>query len=527
MPQEETPKNPDSLRALADAYGLPLVEQLDEVEVAADLIASLPVAWAREHLLVPVRVGGVASLLTPDPLNVERQQHVNLVTGHQLPPVLASPELIASCIERCYSTGHDSPSNFIDEQLSAAIPEVLSSASEDLLGAEGDTPVTRLVNLIVLDALKQRASDIHFEPLESHLRVRFRIDGTLYEQASPPRNMTAPLVSRLKVMGHMDIAEKRLPQDGMARLRVGPREIDVRLSTVPVADGERVVLRLLDREQALLPLDQLGLASSTLDGFRGMLTESNGMVVVCGATGSGKTTTLYAALNEIDTSRKNVLTIEEPVEYQLENIGQIQVHPKIGLTFSMGLRHILRQDPDVVLVGETRDLETAEIAIRASLTGHLVFTTLHTNDAVGALVRLTDMGVEPYLVASCLRGVLAQRLLRKLCPLCRRGDVVDAARATALGDWAVPLTGQTVYSAVGCSACMEGYAGRIGIFELITVDDEIRQLIRSEALDVAAVRRSLQARGVAGLVDSALDKVRVGETSLEEVATLASLVSGG
>ncbi len=527
MPRSETPMNPASLRKLADEYGLQFIDQPAAVEVAPELITALPVAWAREQLLLPVRVDGVAVVLTSDPLNLEKQQHVNLVTGQQLVPVLAAPEFVASCIERCYATGHDSPAEFIDEQRTITGEEARVTSAEDLLGAEGDTPVTRLVNLIVLDALKQRASDIHFEPLESHLRVRFRIDGTLYEQASPPRNMTAPLVSRLKVMGHMDIAEKRLPQDGMARLRVGQREIDVRLSTVPVAEGERVVLRLLDRARALLPLGQLGLAAATLDGFREQLTQSNGMVVVCGATGSGKTTTLYAALNEIDTSRKNVLTIEEPVEYQLENIGQIQVHPKIGLTFSMGLRHILRQDPDVVLVGETRDLETAEIAIRASLTGHLVFTTLHTNDAVGALARLTDMGVEPYLVASCLRGVLGQRLVRQLCPACCQPDVVDAARVAALGEWAAPLLGTTVSAPRGCAACMEGYAGRIGIFELIVVDDDIRQLIRNESLDTRAVRRALQAQGVPGLLEGALEKVREGVTSLDEAATLASLVAGG
>ncbi len=527
MPQPDPPMTPSSLHELAEEYGLQLIDQPAAIEVAPDLISDLPVAWAREQLLLPVRVDGVASVLTSDPLNLEKQQHVALVTGLPLVPVLASAEFVASCIERCYATGHDSPAEFIDEQLTMNAPEERVLGAEDLLGGEGDTPVTRLVNLIVLDALKQRASDVHFEPLESHLRVRFRIDGTLYEQASPPRNMTAALVSRLKVMGHMDIAEKRLPQDGMARLRVGPREIDVRLSTVPVAEGERVVLRLLDRERALLPLGDLGLAESTLDGFRQQLRQSNGMVVVCGATGSGKTTTLYAALNEIDTSRKNVLTIEEPVEYQLENIGQIQVHPKIGLTFSMGLRHILRQDPDVVLVGETRDLETAEIAVRASLTGHLVFTTLHTNDAVGALVRLADIGVEPYLIASCLRGVLGQRLVRQLCPACRVDELVDAARVEELGAWASPLLGTTVSAPRGCAACMEGYAGRIGIFELIVVDDELRQLIRNASLDVTAVRRLLQARGVPGLVEGALAKVREGVTSLDEVAALASLVTGG
>ena len=314
----------------------------------------------------------------------------------------------------------------------------IETGEVDYQSLEGETdeysqPVVRLVNALLSDAVKRGASDIHIEPFANALAVRYRIDGLFYAQPPPPRPLENALIARLKVMAKLDLAEKRLPQDGVARVRVGAREIDVRVSSVPVAEGERIVLRLLHRESTRFTLNELGMSAGMLEEFRGILRAPHGIVLVTGPTGSGKTTTLYAALRELDTAHLNVLTIEDPIEYQLPDIGQMQVHPKIGLTFARGLRHVLRQDPDVVLVGETRDLETAEIVVRASLTGHLVFTTLHTNDATGAVTRLVDMGIAPYLLASAARAVLAQRLVRRLCPKCRRETALTAEEAAWLG----------------------------------------------------------------------------------------------
>jgi general secretion pathway protein E len=399
-------------------------------------------------------------------------------------------------------------------------PGVPSLRTDDLLAAAEKAPVTQLVNLLLLEAVKRRASDIHFEPFESRLRVRYRVDGVLYEQSSPPKPMEAALVSRLKVMAKMDIAEKRLPQDGMAKVRVGEREIDIRVSTVPVAEGERVVLRLLDRSSALLPLSVLGMAEPMLRSFNGLIASPNGIVVVSGPTGSGKTTTLYAALGCMDSQRRNIMTIEDPIEYQIPDIGQMQVKPKIGLTFASGLRHILRQDPDIILVGETRDMETAEIALRAALTGHLVFTTLHTNDAPGAVLRLADMGVEPYLLASCVRGILAQRLVRRLCPACRREALIPHDKVQSLDVRLRKLEGQRGWSAVGCAKCLEGYRGRVGLFELMRVDGELQEAIRSGGLKADSLRSIAASHGMLGLADDGADKILGGITTLDEVSSV-------
>jgi general secretion pathway protein E len=343
------------------------------------------------------------------------------------------------------------------------------------------------------------------------------VDGLLYEQASPPKRLERALVSRMKVMAHLDIAEKRLPQDGSARVRVGEREIDVRVSTIPVGEGERVVLRLLNRESSVLPLSALGMPDDVKKTWESLLREAHGLMIVCGPTGSGKTTTLYGSISQLDTKGRNVLTIEDPVEYQLPDIGQMQVKPKIGLSFAGGLRHILRQDPDVILVGETRDNETAEIAVRASLTGHLVFTTLHTNDAAGAMIRMMDMGVETYLLAAALRGVLAQRLVRKLCPLCRKPVAAKAEELALLGESGRKLEGRTVYEPGGCPECLAGYRGRIGIFELLVVDEAMQEAMRTGAESGRQMKLTSGTGVRRTLLDDGLAKVLEGGTSLSEV----------
>jgi len=517
----EQPASGDSdLARRAAEYGIEWVTALDDAALDPELLTQLPVEWARENAMLPVRHHEQLCLLVTDPADVAKQEYVAILVGHELQPVLAPHDLIMACIERGYFRKENSPADFIDDLGTAEKGEGKRKVA-DLLEVANTAPVTQLINLILLDAFKQRASDIHVEPFEHRLRIRYRIDGILYEQSSPPTNMVQALVSRLKVMSHMDIAERRLPQDGMARVRVGEREVDIRVSTIPVAEGERVVLRLLDKDSTLLPLSDLGMASECHDQFDVLMRQPNGIIVVCGPTGSGKTTTLYAALGSLDATKRNILTIEDPIEYQIENIGQIQVKSKIGLSFANGLRHILRQDPDVILVGETRDAETAEIAMRAALTGHLVFTTLHTNDAASAVVRLIDMGVEPYLIASCLRGILAQRLVRKLCVNCRAQHVVTPEDVVSCKPLAV-LVGKSVWSAVGCEDCTEGYCGRVGLFELLTISTALRDSIREGRCNLADVREAAATQPFTGLLDDGISKVLDGTTTIDEILAAAS-----
>lgn len=518
------PAELERLRERGRAEGLRVLDQVPPEALDPALVAELSVDWARSHVLLPVILDGRACVLTAAPDDVAPQEHLSLLLGCDLQPVLAPRAVILQAIEQCYYRRDASPGDFLKD-LGAATPAAPVNrpgpASADLLQVAHEAPVTQLVNLVLLEAVQRRASDIHVEPYENRLRVRYRIDGVLYEQTAPPKHMEEALVSRLKVMAHMDVAERRLPQDGMARVRVGEREIDVRVSTIPVAEGERVVLRLLDSRSALLPLADLGMRSAMYAAFAHLLASPDGMVIVCGPTGSGKTTTLYAALGRLDATRRNILTIEDPIEYQLPDIGQMQVKPKIGLTFAAGLRHILRQDPDVILVGETRDLETAEIAIRSALTGHLVFTTLHTNDAPGAVLRLADMGVAPHLLAACLRGVLAQRLVRRLCPQCRRPAVLGGAVPGLRADLRAAHAGRGLWLPGGCPACLEGYHGRVGLFELMPVGSELCDALRRHGGDVADIRQVAAGHGLLPLIDDGLEKVFAGLTSLADVLAVA------
>jgi len=509
-----------SLAELADRYGVEYLQSVPDEMLDPALVVSLPVEWARSHVVLPVRWKGRLCALTCDPASLQLMEDLAILLGGRLEPVVSSRSEILRSIERCYYRREHSPGEFVKElETPLAQPHAVpQTQSEDLLQATAQAPVSQLVNLILLEAVKARASDIHFEPFESSLRVRYRVDGVLYEKSAPPKHMESALIARLKVMGKMDIAETRLPQDGMARVRVGEREIDIRVSTVPVAEGERVVLRLLDRDSTQLPMESLGMSNRILAALREVLRQSNGVIIVCGPTGSGKTTTLYAALGQMDAKRRNIMTIEEPIEYQLPDIGQMQVKPKIGLTFATSLRHILRQDPDVVLVGEIRDSETADIAVRASLTGHLVLTTLHTNDAMGAVMRLVDMGVERYLLASCLRAVLAQRLVRRLCPACKRESAmpeVALEHARRAG-----IAGRVAWQPVGCPSCLEGYSGRCGVFEFLKVDPALQEHIRLGAgggADAPVMSREMT------LVADGMDKVCTGATSWDEVRTVLSL----
>ncbi len=505
----------------ASEFGIEWIATLDDAALDPALLTQLPVEWARKNTMLPVRLHEKPCLLVTDPAGINKQEYVAILVGQELAPVLATRELVLASIERGYFRKENSPADFIDD-LEVTDQSMGRRKVDDLLEVANAAPVTQLINLILLDAFKQRASDIHVEPFEHRLRIRYRIDGVLYEQSSPPPNMVQALVSRLKVMAHMDIAERRLPQDGMARVRIGEREVDIRVSTVPVAEGERVVLRLLDTDSTLLPLSDLGMSGAIREGFDALMRYPNGIIVVCGPTGSGKTTTLYAALGSLNATKQNILTIEDPIEYQIDNIGQIQVKAKIGLSFSNGLRHILRQDPDVILVGETRDAETAEIAMRAALTGHLVFTTLHTNDAASAIVRLIDMGVESYLIASCLRGILAQRLVRKLCIHCRQPHVVtdaDVAKYAPLKT----LVGKKVWNAVGCEHCASGYCGRIGLFELLAITPALRDCIREGSCNLSEIRDTAATMSFISLLEDGAAKVLDGTTTIDEIFGAAAI----
>ena len=393
--------------------------------------------------------------------------------------------------------------------LAEQVPE-----TEDLLEQEDDAPIIRLINAILGEAIKENASDIHLETFEKRLVVRFRVDGILREVLEPKRELAALLVSRIKVMARLDIAEKRIPQDGRISLKVGGREVDVRVSTLPSANGERVVLRLLDKQAGRLNLQHLGMSARDRDLMEATVRKPHGILLVTGPTGSGKTTTLYASLVSLNDRSRNILTVEDPIEYHLEGIGQTQVNAKVDMTFARGLRAILRQDPDVVMVGEIRDKETAEIAVQASLTGHLVLSTLHTNSAIGAITRLVDMGVEPFLLSSSLLGVLAQRLVRVLCPHCKEAYQADAAECTLLGVSAV--SPPNLYHARGCAEChQQGYRGRTGIYELVVFDDQLRTLIHNAASEQDMVRHA-RTLGSSIRADG-MRNVLAGVTTLEEV----------
>ncbi|MCQ8103837.1 type II secretion system ATPase GspE [Methylomonas sp. SURF-2] len=386
---------------------------------------------------------------------------------------------------------------------------------EDLLESEDEAPIIRLINALLTEAVKENASDIHIEPYEARMVVRFRVDGVLREIIEPQREFAPMVISRLKVMAKLDIAEKRLPQDGRISLNIGGRTVDVRVSTLPSGHGERVVLRLLDKQANQLNLKQVGMAQSELECIQGMIARPHGIILVTGPTGSGKTTSLYAIVNQLNQRSRNILTVEDPIEYYLDGIGQTQVNSKVEMTFAKGLRAILRQDPDVVMVGEIRDRETAEIAVQASLTGHLVLSTLHTNTAVGAITRLRDMGVEPFLLASSLVGVIAQRLVRVLCPHCKQAAAVDGRDLLGLGYAGMPDAVVKVYRPQGCPLCYgHGYKGRAGIFELIALDSGMTKRIHDGAGDMELEQ---YARTLApSIQQSALDKVLAGETSLDE-----------
>jgi general secretion pathway protein E len=470
---------PTDLDLLSLRFGIPILKELVHTPFVRGKIHAVPYTFAKTRLLLPIdeEEDGRLVVALSNPLDLEAIEELRKITGKEVREGLASRAEIEEAIEQCYHQKDDETSQLI-ASLKHEIKQGADSDEEgyDLLEQKADSPVIRMLNALLMEAIQQGASDIHFEPMETGISIRYRIDGVLQKRHAPPRDYQAQLITRIKVMSRLDIAEHRLPQDGRIKLKMGGRQIDFRVSTVPTVFGERIVLRILDKGNVVLGLGKLGMRADVLEAFNKLIRLSEGIVLVTGPTGSGKTTTLYSGLSEIGSSETNIMTIEDPVEYKLPHMAQIGVNPKIDLTFSKGLRHILRQDPDVIMIGEIRDKETAEIAIQASLTGHLVLSTLHTNDAPSALTRLVDMGIEPYLLSSAVVGILAQRLVRTICPHCAIPYIPTSQELKELG-----LTETKLFRGQGCAHCFgSGYKGRHGIYELMLVGSAIkRQILQS------------------------------------------------
>jgi general secretion pathway protein E len=518
------------LRALALQLDVAFLDRIDVEGASPDLVKKVPINFAKAAKVLPLgpTPDGVTRVAVADPLDTAALDHLAILLGTALEPVLVSAQAVLDAINSVYDRAADEHDKIMEGLESEDLESVAHELEEptDLLDADDEAPIIRLVNSLLFRAVKERASDIHINPEERDLSVRYRIDGELRDVIHPPKRIQAALASRIKILGGLNIAEKRLPQDGRIRIKIAGKDVDIRLSTVPTAHGERIVMRLLDKSNVILDLEAIGFEPWQLEIIDQLITRSHGIMLVTGPTGSGKTTTLYAALSKINSPNLNILTIEDPVEIQLRGAGQVQVNPKIELTFASGLRSFLRQDPDVILVGEIRDLETAEIAIQASLTGHLVFSTLHTNDAAGAVTRLVDMGVQPFLVASSLHGVLAQRLVRVLCRECKKPyaptqEELDAAHITPriLAEAGNP---KVLYKSAGCPACQgTGYQGRTGIYELMLVDDDVRQLILKN-VDSNTIKKKAVERGMLTLLEHGASKIARGITTAAEVLSVTA-----
>ncbi|MFA5516808.1 MAG: type II secretion system ATPase GspE [Desulfuromonadales bacterium] len=510
---------PDVLgRALAAQQGVPYLDSLAGRFANEELLDLVPISFAKEYRIFPMeRKDGRLRVAVADPLDTRPLNDLATLTREFIEVAVADPEEILRAINRSYEERAGATQETIEDIETGGDPLAAGLEPADLIDAADEAPIIRFVNSLITQAYKQRASDIHIEPFEAELIARYRIDGLLYEVMRPPAKAQASITSRIKIMANLNIAEKRLPQDGRFRVRIAGKDVDVRVSTLPTAFGERVVMRLLDKTSNVLSLEDIGMGPGMLGPVQQMIQKSHGIFLVTGPTGSGKTTTLYAALTRLNSRDKNIITVEDPIEYQLPGVGQIQVNAKINLTFAAGLRSILRQDPDIIMVGEIRDGETAEIAVQSALTGHMVFSTLHTNDAAGALTRLVEMGVEPFLAASSIVGILAQRLVRRICPNCREAYQPGAEMLREMGlAGAVPVDAN-FYRGVGCTQCLDiGYRGRSGIYELLPVDEQVRDLLLQNK-DSASIKAAAIKKGMKTLRDAGLAMALAGETSIEEV----------
>jgi general secretion pathway protein E len=518
--QNGTIRESDLLKAFGIQFGLPLWSTISTEDMDTSFTQEIPIQFLKKHRMVPVAIPGGVYIAVNDPMLFQPLDDLRLILGwNGGETVLASRSAILSAINFAYDMSRDSAEQVIQDMREEDRDLIISAVEEtgDLLDDTSDAPIIKLVNLMLSQAVKGRASDIHIEPYQNRIKIRYRVDGILYDMISPPKHIQSTLISRIKIMAKLNIAEKRLPQDGRIEIRIGDKNVDIRVSTIPTAFGERVVLRLLDKSNVLLRLSDLGMSEEGLKVFNELIKFAHGIILVTGPTGSGKTTTLYAALSIINNSDINIITIEDPIEYRIEGIGQIQVNPKIDLTFANGLRSIVRQDPDVILVGEIRDLETAEIAIQAALTGHLVFSTLHTNDSASAVTRLIDMGIEPFLVTSSVISILAQRLVRTVCNECKAAYTPDEESLQNIGITSEMFAGKKIYEGKGCQGCLNtGYRGRSGIFEVMILDDPIKNLILKTS-DSNAIKRKAVEQGMTTLRQDGALKVVNGITTVAEV----------
>ena len=510
-----------------EQLGVPRID-LKNYLIDPKILALVPETLARKHLLVPLfKTGDTITIATADPLNIIALDEVRLKTKSNIEPAVATETEIKNAISQYYGT-----SGSIEDVIKSI--DVKSLAMEEagkeeeiepdkLRNMAEEAPIIKLVNLVIMQAIRDKASDIHVEPEEDSLMIRFRIDGVLHEEYTVPKHLQAAVLSRMKIMSDMNIATKRIPQDGRFRIKTEAGQIDMRVSSLPTIYGENIVMRLLDTSSILIGLGQIGFDEKNLEHFKSLIVKPHGIILVTGPTGSGKTTTLYSALNTINKPDKNIITVEDPVEYQLKMIRQCQVNPKAGLTFASGLRSILRQDPDVIMVGEIRDLETAEIAVQSALTGHLVFSTLHTNDAPSSLTRLVDMGVEPFLISSSIIGIIAQRLVRTICGSCKESYVPSKQVLDDLGIPIADTTNLKFYRGKGCKTCKNtGYKGRLGIFEMLMLNDKMRDMILAK-VSSNQIKKAAQEAGMKTLREDGLAKVLAGMTTIDEVMRVTQL----
>ena len=513
--------------AYAELFTLPVIDSITDKTADPELLSKIPLKFLREHIVIPLRVDGKILLVTSQPSDFQPLDELKLLLGRDAQVAVATRSLIIDAINRYYPLeGTKEMIEELEEETEMEGVDFGAIEEEDILGMASEAPIIKLVNHILYQAVKREASDIHIEPFEKELRVRYRIDGVMYSVFMPPKRAQAALTSRIKIMAGMNIAEKRVPQDGRIQIKIADKPIDIRVSTLPIAFGERVVMRILDKARTFKDLRILGFSDRDYEVIQQSISQPNGIILVTGPTGSGKTSTLYSVLSTLNSPEVNVVTVEDPVEYQLAGIGQVQVKEKIGLTFAAALRSILRQDPDIIMIGELRDQETSQIAIQAALTGHLVLSTLHTNSAAASITRLIDMGIEPFLIASTVVVVVAQRLVRKLCEFCKRPYKPSEALLKRL-----PLKqgeSETVifYEPVGCDECLQsGYKGRIAVFEIMVMTSAIAKLTL-ERSDTAVIQKQAVQDGMTLLVDDGLRKIKAGLTTIEEVLSVAASQEG-
>lgn len=512
-------------QAYAHASSFLYVDTITDKMADLDLLARVPLKFLRDNEVIPVMIEGDIVIVTANPFNFQPLDELNMLLGGMAHYGVASLSVIINAINRYYPLeGTERMMKELEEEEEAPKEVAFEEIEEkDILGMATEAPIIKLVNNIFFQAVKRHASDIHIEPFEKEIRVRYRIDGVMYSVMSPPKRIQGALISRIKIMAHLDIAEKRIPQDGRIAIKVGDKPWDIRVSVLPVAFGERVVMRLLDKSRTFTGLTDIGFSARDLKVLEANISRPNGIIYITGPTGSGKTSTLYSILNKLNSPDVNIVTVEDPVEYQMAGVGQVGVREKVGLTFAVALRSILRQDPDIVMIGETRDQETAQIAVQAALTGHLVLSTLHTNSAPASITRLIDMGVEPFLIASSVVLVVAQRLVRKLCPACKKEYQPNLELLERIGLSAQEAQGIKFYGPVGCDECNQtGYRGRVAIFEIMEMTSAIAKLTM-ERSETGVIREQALKDGMVPLIKDGLRRIKDGLTTIEEVLAVATI----